>query len=392
VHWPLGPELSLHILPLDSVTVRQREERNERARKRQINQQEREHKQSLTTLKETMADNNDDKRVKKEDNQSLIDRFDNLLHKHEELLEERDLMSKRLADQQTYIHSLTQSRQVISTATMNKTLTINPTEGLVFVEHTAKTLLSKRIGHLLETEPITCATNQDVTDWIDTFEDKCDRLLLNDEQKFSIVVDLLKDSAKMWFDTHKAVILDWSSFKAKIIAHFELIMGVDSFERYKQLYNRRRFHNESAIDYFHNMIKLCRKANDSMDEATQIKHLLEGLSLREKSYIDVRKPETIERFLQILIESDKVILEEMARQPTTNQSDRRFTQGKARVSTPTSAINTNTDRPAFRHPNYSNPSQNNAYQVPQEANRSRTIGCWLCGANDHYRSNCPKNY
>ena len=162
-----------------------------------------------------MADNNDDKRVKNEDNQSLIDRFNSLLQKHEELLEEKDLMSKHLADQQTYIHSLTQALQVMSPATTNKTLTINPTESLVFVEHTAKTLLSKRIGHLLETEPITCATNQDVTDWIDTFEDKCDRLLLNDEQKFSVVVDLLKDSAKMWFDTHKAVILDWSSFKRR---------------------------------------------------------------------------------------------------------------------------------------------------------------------------------
>lgn len=392
MHWPLGSEFSLYILPLESVTVRQREERNKRARLRQIDQQERELKQPLTTLKESMADNNDGKQVKHEDNQLLIDQFNNLLQKHEQLLEEKDLMSKHMADQQTHIHSLIQALQVISPTTTNKTLTMNPTESLVFVDHTAKTLLSKRIGRLLEIEPITCATNQDVTDWIDIFEDKCNRLGMNDEQKFSIVVDLLKDGAKLWFDTHKAVILDWSCFKTKIIAHFELIMGVDAFERYKQLYNRRRFRSESAIDYFHNMIKLCRKANDTMDEATQIKHLLEGLSLREKSYMDVRKPETIERFLQILIESDKVMLEEMARQPATYQSDRGIIQGKARISPSASRINTNTDPSAFRHQNYSNHSQNNAYQVQQETNRSRTLGCWLCGANDHYRSNCPKNY
>jgi hypothetical protein len=321
-----------------------------------------------------------------------MDRFQRLLQKHEECLQDKERMNTQLDEQHSLLRSMARSMQITPTTTSDTA------EKSTLSEHTTKVLLSKRISHLLESDAFTGTPPQDVSDWLDGFEDKCDKVQLNDEQKFSIVQDLLKGSAKMWFDTHKTVINNWQLFKKKVKAHFELIAGVDPFERYKQLYNRRRHNNESSIDYFHNVIKLCLKANETMDEATQIKHMLNGLSLRAKSYIEVRKPDTTEHFLQVLIECDKVLAEEDARQaPTAVRNDQYFTQGKTRVSMPVRPMNNNLGRsyvaPQLRNSNYSyHQYYNNPYYASRTMNRSNDIGCWSCGSHDHYENNCPKNY
>lgn len=130
------------------------------------------------------------------------------------------------------------------------------------------------------------------------------------------------------------------------------------------------------MDYFYNMIRLCRKADPDMEAGTQIKHLLEGLSMRDKSYIEVRKPETTERFLQILLDCDKVILEEMKLQQLFNrQSGRQLTYR----STSNVPANNETSAPTTADP---------PNRVPVQTKNS---GCWLCGSMDHYRQHCPKN-
>jgi hypothetical protein len=135
-----------------------------------------------------------------------------------------------------------------------------------------------------------------------------------------------------------------------------------------------------------------------MDEATQIKHMLNGLSLRAKSYIEVRKPETTEHFLQALIECDKVLAEEDARRaPTPVRNDQYFTQGKTRVSMPVRPMNNNVGRPyvapQLRNPSYSyHQHYNNPHYASRTTNQSNDVGCWSCGSHDHYKQNCPKNY
>ena len=332
--------------------------------------------QADTSLKENMASTGDEKKVKKEDNSSLMEQVDRLSKQNEKLIAELIQVKKQLAEQQSLITTTIHGDQEAGQARIMET-----TDDGDLPTHTAKTLLSKRIGHLLGFEPMTCGIEQDISDWLEKFEDKCDRLALSDTQKFSIVQDLLKDGAKMWFDTHKSIILTWVSFKEKIIAHFELVMNIDSFARYKHLYNRRRNGNESAVDYFYNMIKLCCKADSNMEESTKIKHLIEGLSLREKSYIEVRKPETTERFLQILIECDKVILEESKRK---NPLGRQYAQSKPQNPNGHSQINRSTTV------SVSNTSKNQ--DGGQSMDQTNKHACWSCGGMDHYRKDCPKNY
>ena len=366
VHWPGKDLFKWYRDQLESNSDLQRSERDARANRRN---QEKEERELLTTEmsdEEKLVEKEDEKKSKKDDSSSLMEQFNRLSIQNKILMAELEKIKQKLAEQQRGNVTTAGGDREIAQATKH-----DSADDGNLPTHTAKTLVAKRISHLLSFEPITCNIEQDISDWIERFEDKCDRLSLTEEQRFSVVQDLLQDGAKMWFDTHRPIILNWTLFKEKIMAHFELVMGIDSFARYKQLYNRRRAENESAVDYFYNMIRLCRKADSNMDEGTKIKHLLEGLSLREKSYVEVRKPESTERFLQILIDCDKVILEETARQHRLNRQ----------------AV-----RPTVHR---SNPNETSASTTAPSTNRvpdqNRNSGCWSCGSMEHYRQNCPKN-
>lgn len=357
-----------------SVTDRQRKERNERFLKRNLQRQERDRNNTINIQSLCMSDSDMDKNPSKDDYEKLTAQLKQLMKQNELLRVELDEMKKLVVVQGV----TNQSTNDMNNATTDTKVPMKDDSDDCFT-HTEKTLLSKRIGELISFEPMTCGINQDISDWLEIFEDKCDRLLLSDVQKFSIVQDLLRDGAKMWFETHKEIIHDWFSFKEKIKAHFELVMGVDVFNRYKQLYNKRRHARESAVDYFYHMIKLCRKADSNMTEPTKIKHLLEGLNLKEKSYVEVRNPQTTERFLQILIECDKVMLEETSRQSSWNRH-----QPKSKTNTlhqPPDAGIVHSDT----HTNF-----NRTKITTDETNKS--TGCWSCGSQDHFRQNCPKNY
>lgn len=363
---------------LDSNTEQQRKERDERATRRNNKKVEQGllHVHAIDFSNQNMSDNEEGQPISKEDYSTLMKRFNRLMQQNETLNSEVSQLRMQLADQQ--------KNMVLTTQVASPTQETKPTDVVIkdtLFAHTEKTLLTTRISQLFGFEPMTCGINQDVSDWLELFEDKCDRLLLSDAQKYSIVQDLLKDGAKMWFDTHKSVIVNWTSFKEKIIAHFELVMGIDSFNRYKSLYNRRRYVNESAVDYVHNMMKLCRKADTYMTDSTKIKHLLEGLNLKEKSYVEIRNPETAEKFMQILIECDKVTMEEGKRQkPWLRQQSTERSSPIA--SGPTTGTNTTT---AVTEP------KNHQRNETSHSTDTRHNGCWTCGSMDHYRHACPKN-
>jgi hypothetical protein len=246
-------------------------------------------------------------------------------------------------------------------------------------EQAAKQLQSKRINQLLDSTSFTGSSSQEVSDWIDDFSNKCDQVQLDDDQRLSVAIDLLKGNAKLWYDTHKDTIDSWIALQNKLTAYFQLVTGTDQFQLEQKLYNRRRQTNELAIDYCHNVLKLCSKVNKNMDEETRLKHLTKGLNAVTQIHMDLKSPETTEKFLQALIKYDKWQEEEKSQQRTTTSLDHR-------KNTPKPQYNYS---PQQHQPNYPTHGSSQTRHNNSEKNYD---GCWSCGGMDHYQYQCSKNY
>ncbi|CAF2971230.1 unnamed protein product [Rotaria sp. Silwood2] len=174
------------------------------------------------------------------------------------------------------------------------TTSVTQSAKLSLKEKASKQLQSKRIDQLFNSTPFYGSTSQEASDWIEDFNNKCDQLQLDDGQCLFVVIDLLKGNAKLWYDMHKHTIDDWITLKHRLTTYFNLVTDSDQFQLEPKLYNRGRLPNELAIDYCHDVLKLCSKVNKLMDEETRLKHLIKGRNPAAQLHMDLKKPGTTE--------------------------------------------------------------------------------------------------
>jgi hypothetical protein len=272
-------------------------------------------------------------------------------------------------------------------------------------ERTSKQLLMKRINQLLDSTPFSGSTSQEVSDWIQEFSRKCDQLELDGDQRFSIAVDLLNGNAKLWYDTHKDSINNWDTLKSKLNNYFKLVTGTDQFQLEQKLYNRRRQTNELAMDYCHNVLKLCSKVNPAMDEEIRLKHLHKGLNATTQLHMDLKGPSSTEEFLQALIKYDKWQEEEKAQQQNTTSYGLRRNTSNRMIQPSVEKQQQQYQQQQYQQQQHqqqhqqrrqyngsSEQNQQNQYSNTNRSNEKTYSGCWSCGDMDHYQYECPKNY
>ncbi|CAM4747325.1 unnamed protein product [Rotaria magnacalcarata] len=225
-----------------------------------------------------MDDQDEDKQAQMDIQQSnkMMLLMQQLLAKQDLLLDENKKIKQEMAIQQITINNLTQTIEAIQVS-----------NGLCHNVLPTKT-------SSLTTAPLWQSTSN-----------KCDQVQLDDAQRLSVVIDLLKGNAKLWYDTYKDTIHDWVTLKNKLTTYFKLVTGTDHFQLEQKVYNRRRQTNELAIDYCHNVLRLCSKVNRYMDDETRLKHLTKGLNAAAQLHMDLKSPATSEEFLQALIKYDK---------------------------------------------------------------------------------------
>jgi len=337
-----------------------------------------------------------------------------LLAKQDLLLDENKQLKKELASQQIFINNLSHAVEAIqegSTTLCQSTLSTKPcslstTSQLPqstpptitnvetsLKEQAAKQLQSKRINQLLDSNPFTGSASQEVSDWIDDFSNKCDQVKLDDTQRLSVVIDLLKGNAKLWYDTHKDTIDNWITLKDKLTAYFKLVTGTDHFQLEQKLYNRQRQTDELAIDYCHNVLKLCSKVNKCMAEETRLKHLTKGLNAVAQLHMDLKSPDTTEEFLQALIKYDKWQEEKIQQQVTTAFDYRRNIRPRTVQQEQSSSIpRQQYNNASQQHQSYYPPYDSHSPQIRHNNSGKSYSGCWSCGGMDHNQYNCSKNY
>ncbi len=349
-----------------------------------------------------------------------------LLAKQDLLLDENRQIKEEMTTQQITINNLSQAVEAIQgTKTLRQSLlstdpsslsTTAPSPPLTLPlvmnaasslkEQAAKQLQSKRINQLLDSTPFTGSSSQEVSDWIDDFSNKCDQVQLDDDQRLSVAIDLLKGNAKLWYDTHKDTIDSWITLKNKLTAYFQLVTGTDQFQLEQKLYNRRRQTNELAIDYCHNVLKLCSKVNKNMDDETRLKHLTNGLNAVTQIHMDLKSPETTEKFLQALIKYDKWQEEEKSQERIIKSSSHRRNTSTRTMQQPimqqhqqqySSQQHQQQYSPQQHQPSYHSQQEHQPQYSTQDSTQTRYnektySGCWSCGDMDHYQYECPKNY
>ncbi len=164
------------------------------------------------------------------------------------------------------------------------------------------------------------------------------------------------------------------------MAYFKLVTGTGQFQLEQKLYNRKRQPNELAIDYCHNVLKLCSKVNRNMDEEIRLKHFIKGLNPAAQLHMDSKSPSTTEEFLESLIKYDKWHEEKPQQRGNTGRGYR----GNTPQQEPQQSLQQHQSHQS-KHPSQ---GSNQNYYANNETTYS---GCWSCGDLDHYQLDCPKN-
>ncbi|CAF4974115.1 unnamed protein product, partial [Rotaria sp. Silwood1] len=318
----------------------------------------------------------------------------------QELLAKQNLLTQDMATQKITVNNLSQAVEALqgtkisysnipltnpslpptTTSVSELTPSMMKSVELSLKEQASKKLQSKRIDQLLNSIPFSGSNSQEVSDWIEYFDDKCDQLQLEDVQRLSVAIDLLTGNAKLWYDTHKHTIDDWITLKNKLTTYFKLVTGSDQFQLEQKLYNRRRQPNELAIDYCHSILKLCSKVNKLMDEETRLKHLTKGLNPAAQLHMDLTKPGTTEEFFEALIKYDKWQEEEKSQQKIMTSSDQRRNISTRTMQHSVIQREKYSTNPRQQQHNYSSQQYQSHYPTPDptqmQYNRDKNYSGW----------------
>ena len=204
------------------------------------------------------------------------------------------------------LNKLTETKNVIPSITPPTTATITPltashSTSTSNTDQSTKQLRSKQISQLFESSPFSGSPVQDVVDWLHEFNRQCDDILLDHTLRLSIARGLMTDDAKLWTETVRDSLVDWSSFQKKLVAYFQLAAGIDSFSFNEHLYTRQQQLHETAIHYYHDVMRLCSKVDLRMEDNTRLRHLYRGLRPESKVLISINTFRTPDEFLQELV-------------------------------------------------------------------------------------------
>lgn len=122
-------------------------------------------------------------------------------------------------------------------------------------------------------------SEEDASKWIDSVDHFIDiiRLPTNKEELcHQYAPALLKANAYRWWKENKSILSDWSIFKRMFIEQFG---EKNEYLLEQQLNQRKQLPNEPVLQYYYDMIDLCRKCDPNMSDKQKIRKLILGLRL-----------------------------------------------------------------------------------------------------------------
>lgn len=151
------------------------------------------------------------------------------------------------------------------------TLVYRPTYNTM-AERTISTLLSKAVE---QTPKFSGKPDQDADDWLQELITTFRMADITDAQALKLIPMFLEGPAKLWFNENVLRFESWSGFKT-------VFAGAYSSPTSKQLAsqklrNRYQRSDEPVIQYYTDVIKLCKLVDPLMTDTCKLDHLFHGL-------------------------------------------------------------------------------------------------------------------
>ena len=260
--------------------------------------------------------------------------------------------------------------------------TTNTTQDDVFSSLRNQLLLS----HIEKLPKFSGHSKQNVLKWLREVTQSMHLLKLSDMEKLFFVPSCVETDAKDWFFDNHHLFSSWSLFVQKLIATFESPGKADvAFNRLPQY---QQGLNQDVRHYYFEIMKLCKEANPTMDEATKLQYLKDGLKTSLRFDILLKNPKTTAAFLEYAQKIEEL-----------KSLDER--QGIGEATLQHSTLNGIPTRSSNLSPIYSNTSQTNNY-VPSNNNNKLSkqqqqnnripkspYRCYKCNGTDHFIYQCP---
>ncbi|CAF4710410.1 unnamed protein product, partial [Rotaria magnacalcarata] len=146
-----------------------------------------------------------------------------------------------------------------------------PTE-LLMAEKTVATLLSKTLEQIPK---YSGKPDQDADEWMKDLTATFHMADMTESQALKIISTFLDGHPKQWFIENITIFESWNVFKTQFL-HIYLSPSSKQLAS-NRLRTRQQRYDETVIEYYTDVIKLCRLVDTNMTDASKLDHLYHGL-------------------------------------------------------------------------------------------------------------------
>ncbi|CAF4792753.1 unnamed protein product, partial [Rotaria sp. Silwood2] len=160
-------------------------------------------------------------------------------------------------------------------------------------EKTVATLLSKTLE---QTPKFSGKLDQDADEWMKDLTATFRMADMTEAQALKIISTFLEGHPTQWFIENSTIFESWSVFKAQFIHTYSSPSSKQLASN--RLRTRQQRHDEAAIEYYTDVMKLCKLVDPTMTDASKLDHLYHGLKPSLMKEVLRRAPSTPAEFLE----------------------------------------------------------------------------------------------
>ncbi|CAF4507654.1 unnamed protein product, partial [Rotaria socialis] len=145
-----------------------------------------------------------------------------------------------------------------------------PAESIMAAK-TVATLLSKTLE---QTPKFSGKPDQDADEWMKDLTATFRMAEITEVQALNIIPTFLEGHPKQWFNENNTTFESWSLFKTRFLHTYSSPSSKQIASN--RLRTRQQRHDEAVIEYYTDVMKLCKLVDPSMTDASKLDHLYHG--------------------------------------------------------------------------------------------------------------------